>query len=212
MRERRILVLAPHTDDGELGCGATITKYIERGDAIYYAAFSTAAESLPPEFPPDQLKREVEQATKILNILQENLFVFDYEVRKLNYSRQKILEDLVKLNKILDPDIVFLPSRQDFHQDHITITNEGVRAFKHCSIFGYELIWNNLSLDTDCFITIEERHLDKKIQAISAYKTQADKPYMNADFITSLARVRGMQAGVELAESFEVIRLIMDRL
>ena len=42
-----ILVLAPHTDDGELGCGGTISKFVKEGKNIYYVAFSTAEESVP---------------------------------------------------------------------------------------------------------------------------------------------------------------------
>ena len=37
---KRILILAPHTDDGELGCGATISKLIETSNDVYYVAFS----------------------------------------------------------------------------------------------------------------------------------------------------------------------------
>ncbi len=39
---QRILVLAPHTDDGEFGCGGSIAKFIEAGKEVFYAAFSTA--------------------------------------------------------------------------------------------------------------------------------------------------------------------------
>lgn len=39
---KRALVLAPHTDDGELGAGGTLAKMIEAGVEVYYAAFSTA--------------------------------------------------------------------------------------------------------------------------------------------------------------------------
>jgi len=40
---RNVLVLAPHTDDGEFGCGGTMARLIESGAAVTYAAFSTAA-------------------------------------------------------------------------------------------------------------------------------------------------------------------------
>ena len=63
-----ILILAPHTDDGELGCGGTISKYIEEGKNVYYAAFSTAKESLPKGMPDNTLELEVREATKRLGI------------------------------------------------------------------------------------------------------------------------------------------------
>lgn len=45
-----ILVLAPHTDDGELGLGGTISKLIELGKKVTYVAFSTAQQSVPGRF------------------------------------------------------------------------------------------------------------------------------------------------------------------
>ena len=48
-----ILVLAPHTDDGELGVGGTISRFIEEGANVYYAAFSTAEQSVPEGFEKD---------------------------------------------------------------------------------------------------------------------------------------------------------------
>lgn len=209
LKADRVLVLAPHTDDGELGCGGTIAKLLEQGSQVFYAAFSTADESVPAHFPSNQLELEVREATGILGIPPENLLVFKYQVRKLNYVRQEILEELIRLRPKIQPDIVFLPSSKDIHQDHLTIHQEGIRAFKHCSILGYELIWNNLSFSTGCFIEIMETHLLKKISALKAYKTQEGKDYMREEFIRSLAVVRGTQTGVELAEAFEAIRILL---
>ena len=73
---KNILVLAPHTDDGELGCGGTIAKFIEEGAEVYYAAFSTAEESVPEGLPKDILKTKVRKATSVLGIPSNNLFVF----------------------------------------------------------------------------------------------------------------------------------------
>ena len=206
---KQVLVLAPHTDDGELGCGATIAKLIDEGVNVSYAAFSTAAASVPPEFPPDQLAVEVAHATSRLGIPSENLHIYDWEVRKLNYVRQEILEELIKLRDRLKPDLVFLPSSKDIHQDHLTIYHEGLRAFKFSSILGYELIWNNLSFSTDCFVVLEEQHVNRKVEALSMYETQNGRAYMDPDFIRSLAKVRGTQIGADWAETFEVVRWII---
>ncbi|HIE01902.1 MAG TPA: PIG-L family deacetylase, partial [Thiotrichaceae bacterium] len=42
-----IVVFAPHTDDGEIGCGGFIAAAIEKGLEVYYVAFSSAQISLP---------------------------------------------------------------------------------------------------------------------------------------------------------------------
>ncbi len=207
-KNRKVCILAPHTDDGELGCGGTIARILEEGGIVHYVAFSTADESVPPEYPRNQLEIEVKQATHSLGIDHENLHIYKFTVRKLNYVRQEILEELVKLKKSLQPQIVFLPSSKDIHQDHITVTQEGIRAFKHSTILGYELIWNNLSFNTDCFIKLEQRHIDKKIAALQEYKTQAGRDYMSGKFISALAHTRGVQIGTTYAETFEVIRWI----
>lgn len=204
------MVLAPHTDDGELGCGATIVKALEEGARVTYVAFSTAEESVPEGFPKNQLEVELRDATKVLGIKSEDVHVFKYQVRKLNYKRQEILESLIKLRDLINPDIVFMPALKDIHQDHSTIAKEGLRAFKNVTILGYELMWNNLSFETDCFIHLKERHVEKKIQALQSYKTQEGKSYMSPDFIKSLATVRGVQVNTEYAEAFEVVRLIID--
>lgn len=208
LSNKRILVLAPHTDDGELGCGGAIARVLEEGSEVFYAAFSTAEASVPEGFPPNQLEIEVRAATQKLGIPEKNLFIYKYQVRKLNYVRQEILEELIRLRPIVNPDIIFLPSSKDIHQDHITIYHEGIRAFKHCTILGYELIWNNLSFHTDCFILLEERHLAKKIESLQEYKTQEGRNYMDPMFIKSLAVVRGTQIGMSYAEAFEVVRVI----
>ena len=96
---KNVYVLAPHTDDGELGAGGTIAKLIELGANIFYFAFSTAADSVPEGFPKDILKIEVLNATKKLGIPSKNVIIYDYQVRKLNYSRQEILEDLMSHRK-----------------------------------------------------------------------------------------------------------------
>ncbi|MFK8102562.1 MAG: PIG-L deacetylase family protein [Saprospiraceae bacterium] len=209
LNPKRILVLAPHTDDGELGCGATIAKFLEAGAEVFYVAFSTAEESVPAGFPKNQLEVELKAATQVLGIKPENVIVFKYEVRKLNYVRQEILEKLIELKPKIKPDFVFLPSTKDIHQDHTTIANEGIRAFKACTILGYELIWNNLSFNTDCFIEVTPSQLQKKIDALQAYKTQEGRAYMDPKFIESLAMVRGTQIGKQFAETFEVIRWII---
>lgn len=206
---KKVLVLAPHTDDGELGAGGYISQLLEQGSKVYYAAFSTAEESVPAGFPKDILKIEVAAATTKLGICPENLFIYNYQVRKLNYSRQEILEDLVKLRMEINPDLVLLPSLKDIHQDHMTVAQEGLRAFKNTSIFGYELIWNNLSFDTTCFMKLDKKHIEKKISALSCYESQGKRDYMSSDFILSLARTRGVQIGTSYAEAFEVVRLIM---
>lgn len=206
LNTNKILILAPHTDDGELGCGASIAKYIYQGKQVTYAAFSTCSQSLPKHLPPDTLTTECKNATKALGI-HDTIF-FDFEVRKLLFNRQEILEELIKINQQLQPQTVFLPAQNDVHQDHQVIHAEGLRAFKNCNVLGYELPWNNFRFHPTYFEKITEEQLAAKQMALREYKSQSERKYMSADFIRSLAVVRGMQANTLLSEAFEIYRLI----
>lgn len=206
---KNVLVLAPHTDDGELGLGGTINKLITEGKQVTYIAFSTAEESVPEGFPKDVLKTEVRNATAKLGIKSENLIIYSYQVRKLNYVRQEILEELIKIRKREKYDLVFIPSLHDIHQDHTTIAQEGLRAFKNTTILGYELIWNNLTFNTQCFVRLSKKNIDNKICALKEYRSQGKRDYLSDEFIYSLARARGVQVGSEYAEAFEVVRLFL---
>jgi len=205
----KILVLAPHTDDGELGCGGAIAKFLEDGMNVHYTAFSVAEDSVIDEFPKNILESEVEKATEVLGIPKSNLHIYRYGVRTFTYHRQEILEDIISLRHDLQPDLIFIPSLNDLHQDHKVIAEEAIRAFKKFTILGYEEPWNNISFNTISFIPLKDRHIQKKIEALKCYDTQKYRSYLNEDFITSLARTRGTQIEVKYAEAFEVIRWVM---
>ena len=206
--DHKVLILAPHTDDGELGCGGTIARLIEENKDVYYAAFSICTKSLPPSLAPDTLAKEVREATKILGIESKNLILYDFDVRRFKEFRQDILDELLKLKSDIKPDIVFVPSPTDIHQDHQVISEEGLRAFKHHTILGYELPWNNVSFNTRGFVKLSEQNVETKIKALNEYKSQMHRTYLNADFLRSLATTRGVQIGTKYAEAFEVIRWV----
>lgn len=207
--ERNILVLAPHTDDGELGCGGTIVKFLESGMEVYYAAFSACEESVPEGLPNDILKEELYCATNVLGIGKENIIIYNYPVRRFYEYRQEILENMLDLNRKISPGIVMMPSPHDTHQDHTVIAAEGMRAFKHTCLLAYEEPWNNFTFNYQTFITLERHHIDRKIEALGCYKSQANRSYCKENFINGLALTHGVQAGYELAEVFETIRWII---
>ncbi len=205
----KVLVLSPHTDDGEFGCGATIAKFIKEGKQVWYAAFSIAEDSVPDPYPKDILETEVKEATAALGIVKNNLYLGYWQVRNLARHRQGILENLVRLNREINPDLVLMPSLNDIHQDHATVAAEGLRAFKKKTILCYELPWNNLNFTNSCFVKFGEEELDKKIRAMDCYNSQKGRGYASGDFIRSLAVTRGTQIGGGLAEVFEVLRLVI---
>lgn len=203
---QRALILGAHTDD-EFGCAGTIARLIEEGTTVHYACFSSCEESVPEGFDKDVLKREVREAIAVLGIPMANFQLFNFPVRHFPAHRQEILEELVQIRRDLSPDLVFLPALSDIHQDHSVIAHEGLRAFKHASLLGYELPMNTISFQHACFIELQPQHLERKIAHIDCYHSQAGRPYLRPEFVRSLATVRGLQINTEYAEAFEVIRL-----
>lgn len=205
----RVLVLAPHTDDGEFGCGGTVACMAEKGSRIIYVAFSAAEQSVSDDFPRDILRKEVKLATQKLGVASLDCVVLQYEVRLFADKRQAILDDMIRLNKEYKPDLVLLPSAHDTHQDHAVIASEGFRSFKRTTMLGYEVPWNNLDFRTGGFMRLEERHLKLKVEALRCYESQAHRSYATEEFVRSLAITRGVQSGTRYAEAFEVVRWIM---
>lgn len=205
----RVLVIGAHPDDGEFGCGGTMARFVEEGREVHYAVFSLCEKSVPEGLPSDVLAQELRASAATLGIAGDHLLTFTYEVRTFPTFRQEILEDLVSIRRNLNPDLVLVPSQNDLHQDHRTVSEESLRAFKECSILAYELAWNNLVFTTTAFAFLTTRHVDRKIRALECYQSQSFRSYSKGSFIRSLAQVRGTQIGTDYAEAFEVVRYIL---
>jgi LmbE family N-acetylglucosaminyl deacetylase len=203
-----VLILAPHPDDAEFGLGGTITKLIEDKKTIYIALFSTCEISTPEGFEKGVIMEEFFQSCNFLGIPKENILCYNFEVRHFPKFRQEILEELVLLKKSIAPDLIFIPSSSDMHQDHSTIYMEAQRCFKHSNLLGYEMPWNNFEFKSLMYVVLQKSHLEKKIEALRIYKSQAHRPYNEEDFVLSLSKIRGIQVNAENAESFEIIRYI----
>ena len=205
---KTVLVLAPHTDDGEFGCGGTMARLVAAGCSVHQIAFSIASRSLPEGFAPDTLVHESRAASDVLGLAADALTVHRFEVRTFPDLRQEILELLVEVARDLQPDCVLMPTVSDIHQDHQTIAAEGLRAFKRTTILGYEVPWNQFRFDKQAYVTLDEEHVSAKVRALECYRSQQHRNYANEEFIRNLARTHGIEIGRQYAECFEVVRWV----
>jgi LmbE family N-acetylglucosaminyl deacetylase len=205
---QRVLVLAPHTDDGEFGCGGTMVRLVESGVDVRYVAFSIATKSLPEGYAPDTLAREVKEATTELGIPAANLTVHDFEVRTFPERRQDILELLIAEWEDWKPDAVFQPSLHDVHQDHQVIAAEGLRAFKRTTVLGYEIPWNNFDFSYQAYFALNEAQIERKVSALGRYASQQHRRYSDPEYIRNVARTHGINVNREYAEVFQVYRVV----
>lgn len=197
-----ILVLSPHTDDCELGCGGSLTKWLAEGHNITVILFSLCKDSIPEGFNKDITFDEFRKNMEGLGIKYD---IHKHDVRHFPELRQTILQELVNANKYHEPDLVVGTSLNDIHQDHKTIAEEMQRAFR-CSILSYELPYTSIDFKPNYYMSLERKHLDKKIELYENYKSQLDKGKYSRERIESLARIRGQQIDKEYAEAFECVR------
>tara|TARA_A100001515_G_scaffold84853_1_gene67428 strand:+ start:2258 stop:2863 length:606 start_codon:yes stop_codon:yes gene_type:complete len=199
---KKVLALAPHTDDVELGCGGYLSKLTKNKVVVDVIAFSEAQ----PLSVGDPVQ-EFENAMEIIGVNKTHFL--GYRPRYFHERRQDILECLWNTNKKDNYDLVLCPSSHDHHQDHQVIYEECFRAFKKTSIFGYEMPWNNRTFSTDIFVKLTKENLDEKFKMLDCYKTQGERAFMNKNYIFDMARTRGLQIDSEFAECYEAIRVVL---
>jgi LmbE family N-acetylglucosaminyl deacetylase len=193
--------------------GGTINRLLESGDnEVHYVAFSICEESVPEGFPKDVLYEEGLNSAKALGIPKENVSISKYKVRMFHSYRQEILDEMVKLRKEINPEMIFVPSTEDIHQDHQVVCNETIRAFRRTSsIYGYDFPWNILhTAKLNLFYELSEDHLKAKIDSAQCFKSQLVKENncLTPEYISSLAMERGNRIGAKYAEAFELVREI----
>lgn len=208
LKNQKVIVLSPHPEDGEIGCGGLIQKLLKNKSKCWYICFTDASLSTKPPFKQNAQVQEMFNSTKILGFQKKNIIQYNFPTRTFSDNRQEILDILYKLNIKIKPDLILCHSRFDTHQDHNTITNEAIRAFKKTSILGYELPWNHFNFKSDLYVELSIQNVKKKCDALSSYKSRSYRPYLNKKRLMEIMGMRGLQIEKNFAEAFEVIRLI----
>ena len=207
----RVLLLSPHTDDVELGAGGLVCRLLEEGGHTFrWLVFSRCEDSLAPGMPPDTLEREFHACADFLGIADRQ--VLEFAVRTMPARRQEILEILVRVRKDFNPELVIAPTMDDVHQDHATVAQEALRAFKSsATILGYELPWNNVTFSSRLLVRLTKDQVTRKWRAMEHYRSQQSlgREYFSREFVQSWARMRGTQCGVSYAEAFDVLRAVL---
>lgn len=196
---KKLLFIGAHADDIELSCGGTIIKYLEEGYNIICYAFSDCSNKA--------LAGEMQRSMDTLGVVNKTLL--QYPRRTLNIVRQNVLNELISLNDIYNPDAVFTHSAKDRHQDHRVVGEESLRAFRNKRLITYTAPWNDVESEQwNMFVSLTKQHLAKKTDSLQCYESQAGKDYMNPQYTIAQARVTGGIVGLEFAEAFKIERWI----
>jgi len=199
-----VLGISPHTDDLELGAGGTIIRHLDAGHTVFHVV---CTEAIPVVAGTETPFEECEKAAKWAGI---SLFSRKHllgATRNLHQHRQELLDWFLALKQTLNPDLVYIPSSFTTHQDHVTVYEEGFRAFKDRSLHGYEDPWNNRSFSPTRFVELDRGLVGRKVLWLSHYKSQSTREYMRMMSVLSLGKSRALAMGSRnWAEAFEVIR------
>lgn len=200
---KKIFFIGAHPDDIELGCGALISNIVDHSE-VYCITLSDNQKN-------PSLKNLVVEHYKSMEILQvkkENIYLGHFTTRRFIHDRQEILEYLISLKNKLNPDVVFVHSDSDLHQDHGVVTSESTRAFRGISLFGYDVIRSSHGFVPTFLAEVLEEDVEKKIASLSAYKTYQDKYYFSEELTRAILIHNGALAERKYAEGFDIIRIV----
>ncbi|MEK7663900.1 MAG: PIG-L deacetylase family protein [Patescibacteria group bacterium] len=217
----KILVIAPHPDDEVLGCGGTIKKYVESGDEVYLCIITKPR---VPDWSEEYIaskQKEIEASNKALGF--KETFFLDLPALRLDTIAQKDLNDqLIKICEKLKPQILYIPFFGDINHDHQIVSRAGLVAARPKpgslvkKIFAYEVLseteWNmpRDSVFVPNYYEDISGFVDAKKEAMACYKSELKEyPHPRSlEGIEILAKKRGIEAGLEYAEAFMLIREI----
>jgi len=200
---KRVLFLGAHPDDIELGCGALIHHIKGMSDLLCVTLSDNQKNPL--------LKNVVDEHYKSmekLSVPKEKVMLGPFTTRIFHDSRQEILEYFLKLRKDFQPDIIFVHSKQDVHQDHNTMTDEALRAFRGITVLGFDVVRSSHGFFPHFLVEVTEEDVNAKIEALSQYETYRDKYYFNNELTRSIMVRHGALAELPFAEGFDILRIV----
>ncbi len=198
-----VCFIGAHPDDIELGCGALITDIIQQSDVICVTLSDNQKNPLHKN-----LVAEHYASMEILGVKPENVMLHDFITRRLKAARQEILEVMIDLKNRYHPEVVFVHTAKDIHQDHQTVTEEALRAFRGTTLLGFDVLRSSYGFFPDFLVEVSEEGVQNKIRSLKAYKTYADKYYFDANIIHATAIRHGALAERTYAEGFDILRIV----
>lgn len=200
---KRIIFIGAHPDDIEIGCGALIAHIASKTEIKCVTLSDNQKNPLLKNVVSEHLR-----SMEILGVKRDNIIVGQFETRRFPQSRQEILEYLIKLNQEFHPDIVFLHTKADIHQDHATVTEEGLRAFRGTTVLGFDVIRSSYGFFPNFLVEVDEKDVNKKIAALSEYHTYDSKYYFDPEITRATLIRQGALAERKYAEGFDILRII----
>lgn len=199
---KKILAIWPHPDDIELGCFWTMCRYADEWHEVNFLVLTQG------EWWTD-IGNRINEAKESAWLLQCNLFTESLKDRYISEWQETIKVIETYIEKI-QPDMVFLPSKHDTHQDHRAVHFAGIVASRLVNeIYIYQAPSTTIDFKPNYYVDIT-KYMDQKIQAVKIHSTQWGKVYMADRAVKWLAEYRAFDIfrNDKCFEAFELFRFI----
>jgi N-acetylglucosamine malate deacetylase 1 len=200
---KKVLFLGAHPDDIELGCGALLHHIVKQTDVL---CVTLSDNQKNPDL--QNVKNEHYVSMSVLGVPREKIILGPFTTRIFRDARQDILEYFLKLGRDFKPDLIFVHSKQDVHQDHNTMTDEALRAFRGTTVLGFDVVRSSYGFFPHFLVEVTGEDVNKKIEALSCYETYHDRYYFNSDLTRSIMVRHGALAERPFAEGFDILRIV----
>jgi N-acetylglucosamine malate deacetylase 1 len=200
---KRVLFLGAHPDDIELGCGALLHHIVRQTDVL---CVTLSDNQRNPDL--QNVKNEHLESMTVLGVPREKIVLGPFTTRIFPDARQEILEYFLSLRRDFKPDLILVHSKQDVHQDHLTMTDEALRAFRGITVLGFDVVRSSYGFFPHFLVEVSEEDVNKKIEALSCYATYRDRYYFNNELTHSIMVRHGALAECPFAEGFDILRIV----
>ena len=200
-----VVLVAAHPDDIVVGCGGTLLELCRAHPGVPVSALIlTGGGSLREEEERDALAGFCPGA-------QLRVGVLDLPQGQLPARWERVKRGLEDLRSRADPGLLFGPAPRDGHHDRRLVADLVSGTFPDHLVLGYELLQRDGNLEQPTvYSPLAEPVLREKIDKMREYYgSQRDRPTFDADHVSGLAQMRGMQCQARFAEAFHVNRLIL---
>jgi LmbE family N-acetylglucosaminyl deacetylase len=201
----KVLGIGAHPDDLEFGCGGIFTKLAEKGHEINMLVITGGDVGGRAEV------RRLEQE-KSAKLLKAGLFWGGFMDTNVLMSRE-LIQAVERRVEIVKPDLIFVNSDNDTHQDHRNVAKAAVTAARYTRNLIFYEVPTTLNFTPTVFSDIGAV-IGKKVRLLKCHRSQVYRTRVkNLSIIEtakSTAVFRGYQDRVKYAEGFTPQRLLLD--
>lgn len=207
---KRALFIGAHPDDVEIGCLGTINRHVRNKDKVFVMVVTDGERGNGNPKKYDRLRESIGCLGQV-GVSKSHVIPLHLPDTGLFKSRDLLFDKIENFCLKENVDTIYVSSEKDYHQDHVVIFDETVRAARMVpNLLRYESTSSTLpTFSPNLFIDISE-FIDEKSKLLKSHQSQNGKHYLKDGAVKALAKFRGNQVkSPGFAEAFEIFRMVI---